>query len=335
MSFPVDKATELIEQAHDNGRLAHAYLIAGPPGSGKEALALRMIALASGDAAGAAPAGAAPAGARSLEEVRSSTTVVIGPESKSRRITIDAIRAVERTLQMAAAPGVTKFAVIKDADRMGAEAENAFLKTLEEPPPACRLLLLTTQPEMLFETILSRCIRLTLAGRPGPAEVGERARTLLEALKSHAMEGRGGLSEALRLKSAFAGILKEEKDAIAAQNEEAFKAERERYRQTTEGDYLKRREEYYKALTEAEYLERRNRLLDYLLMWFGDAMRIRHGVRHLDLPDYAEATQRLSQSHDVDDLSRRLEAVETLRSHLNTNVFETLALEVAFLRAFS
>ncbi len=326
MSFCYDKAVDLIEQAKENERLAHAYLITGPLGSGKEALAIKMIEMVN-------PSG--ESGVGSLEDLSSSTTTVIGPESKSRRITVDAIRSVEHTLQMAAPKDVTKFAVVKDADRMGPEAENAFLKTLEEPPASSRLLLLTARPEMLLDTILSRCIQIKLAGRQGPAALNPLASDFLAALKNHAVDQQTGVSGALGLMAKFAAILKEEKATIAKRNEEALKAEVAHYRKTTEGDYLKRREEYYKALTEAEYLQQRNLLIDYLMMWFGDAIRLQHGARHLDLPHYEEGTRLLADSLSIDELSQRVKAVETLRDNLNTNVFEALALEVGFIRAFA
>jgi len=325
MSFGYEKAVELIEQARDNERLAHAYLITGPVGSGKETLAVKMIEMVN-------PAG--PTGASSLEELKSATTTVIGPESTSRRITVEAIRDVKHTLQMAAPGGVTKFAVVKDSDCMGPEAENAFLKTLEEPPAACRLLLLTARPEMLLDTILSRCIQINLAGKTGPAELNPSASDFLAALKKHAVDRQQGVSGALGLMARFARILKEEKAAIAKRNEAALKGEVAHYRQTTEGDYLKRREKYYEALTEAEYLQQRNQLIDYLMMWFGDAMRLQHRAKYLDLPDYEEGTRLLANSLSIDELSQRVRAVETLRENLNANVFEALALEVGFIRAF-
>lgn len=327
MSFRYEKALELMELAHRSGRLAHAYLIMGPPGSGKERLAIRMIEMVN-DAD-------REKGAGNLEALRSSTTAVISPESKSRRITVDAIRAVEHTLQMAAPAGVTKFAIIRDADRMGPEAENAFLKTLEEPPQASRLLLITSRPEMLLETILSRCIRVTLTGSPVPLVLSESERDLLEALKEHVTKGRKGISGALGLMSGFSEILKKEKAVITKQNELAEKAEVTHYKNKTEGNYLKQREEYYKAIIEAEYLQRRNRLIEYLVMWFGDAMRQQHGAKHLDLPEFAAATGTLAARLSIDELSRRVDAVEELRANLNTNVFEALALEVGFIRAFS
>lgn len=326
MSFPLEKAVSLLEEARDKNRFAHAYLITGPVGSGKEALALRMIEMAH--------PGMEPAS--SLEELVSSTTTVIGPESKSRRITIEAIRNLEHTLQMAAPEGTTKFAVVRDADRMGAGAENAFLKTLEEPPAASRLLLLTSRPEVLLDTILSRCIRIHLAGNHGPVDLSESARAFLDHLKEHAESNRAGISGALGLMAKFASILKEEKTEIGKRNDEAYKLEVAHYRNKSDADqYLKQREESYKALTEAEYQEQRNRMIDFLMMWFGDALRQQHEGQHLDLPDYSEATRLLAQRNTIDQLAAKTEAIDTLRAHLNTNVFEALALEVGFIRAFS
>lgn len=327
MSFRYERALALIERAREKGRLAHAYLLMGPPGSGKERLAAEMIRMVNPGHPGKGDA--------TLEDLRSGTTTIVSPESKSRRISIDAIRAVEHTLQMAAPSGVTKFAVIRDADRMGPEASNAFLKTLEEPPSSSRLLLLTSRPEMLLETILSRCIRVPLAGRVVPEVTGEGVGAFLDTLAEHGLKNRYGLSGALRVMNAFSELLKAEKEAVAKANEEAEKAEIGQYRNKTDGAYLKDREKYWEALTASEYLDRRNRLLEYLVAWFGDALRQQQGGTHLDLPRFAEATGVIARNLSFEDLSRRLAAVEMLRDHLGTNVNESLALEVAFVRAFS
>lgn len=259
---------------------------------------------------------------------------VVRPESKSRRISVDSVRAAESTLYKTADRGVTKFAVIVDCDRMGPAAENAFLKTLEEPPQASMLLMLTAHPEQLLDTILSRCIRIPLQGPAGPIQLGEGARRFLDAVRAHAESGAGGVSAAMGLMGRFTAVLREEKAAIAARNDEAFKAEADHYRKTTEGDWLKRREEAYKAISEAEYLETRNRMLEYLLAWFGDALRQQNGGRHPDLAEYAGATSALAARLSPDELNRKIGAIEDLRSHFNTNVNETLALESAFVKAF-
>src|SRR5258708_38631908 len=61
-----------------------------------------------------------------------------------------------------------KVAVIVAADRLNVQAANAFLKTLEEPPPKSSILLLSTDPERILETVLSRCLRLSFAGDSRP-----------------------------------------------------------------------------------------------------------------------------------------------------------------------
>ncbi len=326
MSFRYERAVELIERAAAKGRLAHAYLIMGPPGSGKERLARHMIEMANSPDR--------PVPAESLEELRSGFVAVVAPESKSRRISVETIRDLEHTLRMAAPAGTTKFAVVRDADRMGPEAGNAFLKTLEEPPPGSRILLLTARPEMLLETILSRCIRVPLAGRVVPEDPGEAVRGFLDHLAEQAVKQRRGLSVSLQAMGAFAALLKSEKEAVEKANDAAEKAEMERYKKTTDGSYLRDREKYWEGVTAAEYLDRRNRLLEYLVIWFGDALRQQQGAAHLDLPAYAEATGALARQLPFEELSRRFAAVVQLRDHLGTNVNESLALEVAFGRAF-
>jgi len=327
MSFLLPEAVELLERAARNRRLAHAYLVTGPIGSGKAALARRLVAMGGHELSGEEG---------DLEALRSGTVTVVSPESRSRRITVDAIRSMEHTLHMAASPGKTKFAVIRDADRMSQEASNAFLKTLEEPPDASRLLLLTARPELLLETILSRCIRINLRPEGGRTALPESSRTLLEVLRRHAESGARGVNSSLELMDAFVSILKEEKEAIAKRNEAAFKEERARFRDKTESeDYFKRKEEGMKAGSEAEYLQQRAQAMELLLMWFGDAMRQRHGGRHLDLPEFADSVAAFAKRFDDEELSRRVGAVESLLSHLGTTVNETLALEVAFVRAFA
>ncbi len=326
MSFRYERALELIELAGEKGRLAHAYLIAGPPGSGKERLATRMVEMAN--------PGGRLVPAESLDELRSGFVTVVAPESKSRRIPVDAIRALEHTLQMAAPAGLTKFAIIRDADCMGDAASNAFLKTLEEPPPSSRVLLLSSRPEMLLETILSRCIRVPLAGRVVPETPGESVDAFLKILSEHALKRGRGLSGALRLMHAFSTLLKAEKEAVEKANEEAERAEVAQYKNKTDGSYLKQREDYWAAVGVSEYLDRRNRILEYLVIWFGDALRQQQGAKHLDLPAYAEATGALARDFPLEELIRRLSAVEELRTHLGTNVHEALALEVGFVRAF-
>src|ERR1700710_1560584 len=114
MAFSSEAAFSYLRRAHEQGRLGHAYLISGGAGSGKRRLASRLANLLNGSgdvfAAGA------------------SDVFLAEPGSKSRRIVIDQIRALEHALQMRASGGRRKVAIVSDADRLQPQAANAFLK---------------------------------------------------------------------------------------------------------------------------------------------------------------------------------------------------------------
>src|SRR6266487_6713506 len=151
MPFSRTTALEYLRRANEQNRLAHAYLISGPLGSGKQQLAADLASLANGTPAG------------DVFSAKAREIFVARPESKSRRIVIEQIRDLEHALQMRARNGRRKVAIISDADRLQPQAANAFLKTLEEPPKDSLLLLLSALPEALPDTILSRCIAIPLA----------------------------------------------------------------------------------------------------------------------------------------------------------------------------
>ncbi|HZC35331.1 MAG TPA: hypothetical protein VE242_06945, partial [Chthoniobacterales bacterium] len=146
MPFLAAEAAEYLIRAHEVGRLAHAFLITGPDGSGKLALAEQFYRAVN----------------RVEHVARDPDFHLVQPESKSRRILVEQIRALEEELRMRSTTGKLKFGVIVEADRMMPQSANAFLKTLEEPPAGSLLLLLTSLPEALLETIRSRCVLLPL-----------------------------------------------------------------------------------------------------------------------------------------------------------------------------
>src|SRR5438093_9106325 len=175
MAFSRTAALECLRRAHEQDRLAHAYLISGPPGSGKQRLAAELASLVNGTQ----PSDIFSTKAREI--------FIAQPESKSRRIVIEQIRDLEHALQMRAANGRQKVAIISDADRLQSQAANAFLKTLEEPPKNSLLLLLSALPEALPETILSRCIAIPLAAVNVQQTSPEEAR-LIDLLRQSATE---------------------------------------------------------------------------------------------------------------------------------------------------
>ena len=156
MSFTVDHARKLLLHARNSGRMPHALLITGTREAGTHELVLALAKEFNG------------AVADQPENLRHPMCRILRPGSKSRRILIEDVRAVEPFLALRAEAHETKLVVILEADRMMDEPANAFLKTLEEPPPQTLIVLVTEQPSRLLPTILSRCVRLDLrSSNPG------------------------------------------------------------------------------------------------------------------------------------------------------------------------
>lgn len=332
--------------AHERGRLAHAFLISGEAGSGKTNLVAKVVSLINAEAKVTPETGTNLFGeieevvetlaeeGKSLDELEGDLVRIVRPQSKSRRITVDDIRVLEKSFYVSSADGKWKVGVILHADRMGVGAENAFLKTLEEPPNNCLLLLVTDAPELLLPTILSRCVRLPLMASSGERVTNEAQDSLLLALGTLAKLGLGKVSAALTLLAAFSSILAQSRAAIVKINDIALKEETKKYKNTTEGDWLDKREKFYLAHTEAEYLNERAKLLEVLISWMGDVIRLKCSVERIDFNSQRKLMQSVADANELSDLLQRMSALEDLRANMETNVSEQLALEVAFLTAF-
>ncbi len=327
MAFSPEAALEFLHRAHRSGRLAHGYLFTGANGSGKRRLASQLAWLLHRGEGGEPTQGAG----LTLPDVH-----LIEPESKSRIIRVEQTRELEKALQMRSSLGGRKVAIIVDADRMNAAASNSFLKTLEEPPANSLLLLLTAHPEMLLDTILSRCIQVPLLAPPRQA-LSEEEHGLLNALDRFFQKPDPQLGEIFYLVREFTTLLAATRGSAQEQGESELKKEEALYKQTTDGKWLSQREDHFKALGESRYLQARAALVGRLLQWWGDVLRQQHGLEGaaaLDFPDYAARTAELARRFPTPEILRRVEALEGLRENFNRNVQEQLAVEVAFLKAF-
>ncbi len=322
MAFTRAGALEYLSRAYKNGRLAHAYLISGPPGSGKRGLASDLSNLVTG-AAAADVFVSPPAGVYLAE-----------PESKSRRIVIDQVRSLEHALQMRTSGGRRKVAIVAEADRLQPQAANAFLKTLEEPPNDSLLLLLSSMPEVLPDTILSRCIALPLAAEE-KAQPSVEEEELVELLGTVATPAAKGVQHAYRLAREFNRLLSQMREAIQEENSAALKRDEVRYKNTTDGVWLDEREDYFKALTESQYVRQRARLVETLFLWWSDVLRANTGVARRELSSAKAQTRSLGQKLSTAEILRRIRRLEEMRDHLGRNIQEALAIEVAFLSIFT
>lgn len=194
--------------ALERGRLHHAWLLCGPEGRGKATFAhraaRRLLGAAHDPSRG--PLGARPddpvsrlISAQSHPDLLVLERAVEGGRTK-RNISVDQARDLPEFFSKSPARAGRRVAIIDAADDLNANAANAILKTLEEPPPSGVLLLVCHAPGRLISTIRSRCRRLTF--KPWTAEVIAellRDRVGLDAAEARAVAAAAGGSPGVAL----------------------------------------------------------------------------------------------------------------------------------------
>jgi DNA polymerase-3 subunit delta' len=149
-----------LDRAVSDDRPAHAYLISGPPHIGKATLA-RSLALALNCRS--------THSARPCGQCRSCQLIHAGKhpdvqliEPDGARVKIDQVRALQHDLALRPVEGRYRVAIFDQFEVATTEAQNALLKTLEEPPDYVVLIVLASDPELLLPTIVSRCQQVPL-----------------------------------------------------------------------------------------------------------------------------------------------------------------------------
>lgn len=330
MPFKPENALALLDRARRQGRLGHAYLVTGPRETDLNTFALDFLRLVT------------DCPRHQLEDFQKDGAYVLSPEGKSRRIIVgDQTGAAPNTMRhfihhiQMSSGGRLKPGIIQDAERMNDSAQNAFLRTLEEPPAGALFLLLTHNPRALLPTTRSRVIEIALLPPPGARIFSEPEERLLAVLRQLSTRSTAGISGALSLKTGFQEILEQLKSDIKRDLEDEFKKEQDHYKQTTDGSWLKQREEQIEARIESSYQQQRDALMDLLLSWMGDIARQQVGATHLDILPCQDATAALARRWTPGELHKRLAALRKLDQLLRTNVNESLALEVTFITAFA
>jgi DNA polymerase-3 subunit delta' len=343
---------ELLQRSLARGRLGHAYLFSGQSLDDLEPIARTLaktlncshpvkregIAVDCCDACDLClkiEAGAHP----DVHWVR--------PESKSRIISVDQVRELMREIQLKPAQATYKVATLIAADRLKTEGANAFLKTLEEPPARSVLILVSTEPQRLLETIVSRCLRLQFAS--DSARKWDPAQTeLLEAFSAIAGQEQKSLLSRYRLLDVLLAKL-----AVIRETIETALTERSPMTLHKDADknLQEKWEDELKAAIEAEYRRQRGTLLLALQYWFRDIWlqtlkKIPRneatglsaspastdiGGELLNFPNLA-VTPKVASRLNWKQAGENLQIIELIQRRLHTNVQEALALEIGLLK---
>ena len=340
---------------------SHAYLFRGPHGAGKRA------------AARAFAAEVLAAGAEDPDDTRRRALLDPSPHPDlawlaprgAQHLLEDVRERVIRAASYRPFEGGARVFVIEAAEALRDESQNALLKTLEEPPLYVHLILLTSEPEVLLETVASRCQRVDFAPlpldaieaalggdldpgepTPSPGEIAAAARLSAGDLQRARLllsgRGREIRAEAERCATAALGgrsaaaPWKQLLERAAAVGEDAGAATREALEEESSAG-LKHTARDIAEESKRAARRRRTEILDLGLelsaAWFRDLAAVALGA-----PEVAYNQDRIaqlqSQAADLDPASARqaAELIQDTRRRLELNVSEELALEALFFR---
>jgi DNA polymerase-3 subunit delta' len=235
-----------------------------------------------------------------------------GGRTPSKDIVVDQVRdLVDHRLALKRFEGRRRFVIIDPADAMNPQAQNALLKTLEEPPDGTTLVLVAASPDALLPTIRSRCLRVPFGPIPAAAVAAR-------------LEAEGHPREKARLAAALSGgslarALAADDDVLAAEAEAVRGAAA--LDPGDAGAWLAFAREHGGDREEAQAL------CDLLQIWLRDVSAQQAGGGELALADLAEATRSAAASLSPAEALRRRREVGQTAAALRQNGAPVLALE--------
>ncbi len=322
-----ERALDPLRAALGRGALHHAYLFAGPEGVGK-GTAARLLAQAANCERGFDPCGEClpcrkiargvhpdvVAVAEERTMARAGTWEPKSGRAPSRDIVVDQIRdVVDRRLSLRRLEARRRFVILDPADAMNPQAQNALLKTLEEPPDDTTLVLVAAAADALLPTVRSRCLRVPF--RPLPA-----------ALVEERLRAAGHAPEAARLAASLSGG---SLGKALALDDQALAERREAVEQAAALDPGDARGWIAFASARGKDRAAAGEICELLLVWLRDVLaRAVAGDRaELALGDLATSTAAATSRLSPQEALRRIERVRQALRALRQNASPALALE--------
>jgi DNA polymerase-3 subunit delta' len=304
------KNIELLQNILRTNKVANAYLFAGPPNIGKEFVAVNF-AKALNCLESEPDACDRCISCRKIDDSNHPDVQIIRPEGAWMKI--DQIRGLQRQISRRPMEGRYKVYILTDVERMNLPAANSFLKTLEEPPGAAVLILLTSNYNALLPTIRSRCQLVRFFLTPPTVlqnQLVEKLKLTETKAKQITLLSGGKVGKALELAK---------KEDINTES--------------TIPDILKRPQliEIFKI---AEDLNNQPESLDILLTWLRDILLAKQGCNAeiLTYPDKFSELVQLASSYTRIQIQDAIRNIMETKSLLQRNINSTLALEVMALR---
>lgn len=314
-----DMIKDHFKKAIENNKISHAYILTGEAGTGRKSIANAFSMALLCEKGGKEPCMVC----HSCKQVLSGNhpDLIYVKHEKPNSIGVDDIREqINDTIMIRPYSSYYKIYIVDEAEKMTVQAQNALLKTIEEPPSYAVIILITTNQEAFLPTILSRCVQLKL-------------KPLKDfTVKSYLVEHLGVAEKEAEICAAFArGNLGK---AIHLASSDAFK------------------ELYYKIMALVKNVDSMDivdlmdriremkelnfdigEVLDMLQLWYRDVLmfKVTKDMNLLIFKDEYKTINGMGQNVGYDGLEKILAGIETCRTRLNANVNMELAMELLLL----
>ena len=301
------------------GNISHAYILSGEAGMGKKSLANAFALALLCEKGQADPCRQCHA----CKQVMSGNhpDLIYVTHEKPASIGVDDVRRqINDTIQVKPYSSAHKIYIVDEAEKMTVQAQNALLKTIEEPPAYAVILLLTTNAEAFLPTILSRCVQLKLK----PLKDGEvkdylvsRMSVEMSQAEIYTAFARGNLGKAIHLADSedFRHLYGELLDLLKNLKKSDISELLERIRKMKE-DKLDI-----------------HQCLDFMQMWYRDVLMYKttKDINLLIFKDEFSTVNAMSTVSGYEGLERILTAIDKARIRLDANVNMELVMELLLL----
>lgn len=308
------RMVEHLKTAAAGGRVSHAYLFVGGAGAGKGMMANTFAKALQCEAKGwATPCGSCKS-CVAFDHKNHPDILYVRGEKKN--LLVDDIREqILETVDLKPYQYEKKIYIIEKADTMNIQAQNALLKTLEEPPAHAMFLLLAEREEAFLQTILSRVVTMKL--RPlSEADVAaylvQKAQLSEEEARVYAAYAQGRIGQALEL-----------------MDDEAFRMMRQELLEKLKALPSMSEGDAYLLAKDWEIYKNDLRFLDIIEVWYRDLLAAKslREERYLIQRDQKEAIFRAA-AEPPEKLAKKVQAVQQARKRLEQNANFRLTLEV-------
>lgn len=314
-----EQMTQNLENALKYKKISHAYLFQGERLSGKRMIADIFARALQCEADGNRPCNQC----RSCKQALSVNhpDIIYVEHDKPNVISVDNIRTqINGDIAIKPYSSAYKIYIVDEAEKMNTQAQNALLKTLEEPPEYAVIMLLATRAEAMLPTILSRCV--TLNTKPVPDDKIKHFLMSKIQIPDYrasicASFARGNVGRAIQLAS------NEEFDTMKAEVLGNLKSVFEM-------------EVYQMAAAAKRITEEKFEVEDYLdlcFIWYRDILLYKacKDRKHLVFLEEIHDIERIGEKYSYEAIEKIIGAIEQARSRIKSNVNFDLTMELLFM----